>query len=319
MTTKTDDIKLPPLPYPQIPGNDYTASDMHAYAIAAVETDRQGRFDTGEALRRYLDCGGDEEPDPIERLRFYCSLTMSGQDWLDVEQLFDEVVDDRKRRGEPVKVPSDADAKYVQDFINCDGMGAMIVEGPQYSAVVRALLDRYGQPGHLRDATKMMPGQPAKPSNSGELPLSINPASVSSNPAAPVAQEPVAWLRSDELRKLGRPGSDAPLNERSGSQMLHAKGTPEAAAKYGFDVPVFRIPVAAQPSAQDREDAESILLGQILSDWHNRGETGDVDGGWLQEIVVKSGLATLNDEGYVLTQRAMELIGMADAARKEQP
>lgn len=46
---------------------------------------------------------------------------------------------------EPVKVPSDADAKHIQDFIACDGMGAVIVEGPQYSAVVRALLARYGK------------------------------------------------------------------------------------------------------------------------------------------------------------------------------
>ena len=37
------EIKLPPLPYPQIPGNDYTASDMHEYATAAIEADRQAR------------------------------------------------------------------------------------------------------------------------------------------------------------------------------------------------------------------------------------------------------------------------------------
>lgn len=29
-------IKLPPLPYPQMPGNDYTAADMRAYAEQAV-------------------------------------------------------------------------------------------------------------------------------------------------------------------------------------------------------------------------------------------------------------------------------------------
>jgi len=28
---------LPPLPYPQMPGNDYTAEDMRKYAIAAIE------------------------------------------------------------------------------------------------------------------------------------------------------------------------------------------------------------------------------------------------------------------------------------------
>lgn len=54
--------------------------------------------------------------------------------------------------------------------------------------------------------------------------------------------EPVAWLRSDELRKLGHPYSDAPLNSKTDSMMLHAKGTQEAAAKYGHDVPVFTAP-----------------------------------------------------------------------------
>ncbi len=42
---------------------------------------------------------------------------------------------------EPVKVPS-YDAE-VQAFIACDGMGAVIVEGPRYAAVVRALLASY--------------------------------------------------------------------------------------------------------------------------------------------------------------------------------
>ena len=36
-----DANKLPPLPYPQMPGNDYTASDMHAYAQAAVMAERE--------------------------------------------------------------------------------------------------------------------------------------------------------------------------------------------------------------------------------------------------------------------------------------
>lgn len=31
--------------------------------------------------------------DPIERLRFFCSLAMSGQDWLDVEPLFEAVAE----------------------------------------------------------------------------------------------------------------------------------------------------------------------------------------------------------------------------------
>ena len=43
------------------------------------------------ALDSFKECGGHEEPNPLERLRFFCSLAMSGQDWLDVEPFFDDV------------------------------------------------------------------------------------------------------------------------------------------------------------------------------------------------------------------------------------
>lgn len=38
-------IKLPPLPYPQMPGNDYTAGDMRAYAEQAVREALASAFD----------------------------------------------------------------------------------------------------------------------------------------------------------------------------------------------------------------------------------------------------------------------------------
>ena len=38
-----DEIDLPPLPYPQIPGNDYDPRDMWDYALAAIKADRQQR------------------------------------------------------------------------------------------------------------------------------------------------------------------------------------------------------------------------------------------------------------------------------------
>lgn len=37
--------KLPPLPYPQMPGNDYTASDMQAYALAAYQAGRDAALE----------------------------------------------------------------------------------------------------------------------------------------------------------------------------------------------------------------------------------------------------------------------------------
>lgn len=43
------------------------------------------------ALEKFYEFGGNEEPDPLERLRFFCSLAIKGQDWLDVEQFFDDV------------------------------------------------------------------------------------------------------------------------------------------------------------------------------------------------------------------------------------
>lgn len=43
------------------------------------------------ALEKFYEFGGDEEPDPLERLRFFCSLAMKGQDWLYIERFFDDV------------------------------------------------------------------------------------------------------------------------------------------------------------------------------------------------------------------------------------
>ena len=44
------------------------------------------------AKQRYEEiCGSDLDPDPLERLRFFCSQAMTGQDWLDVEPFFDDV------------------------------------------------------------------------------------------------------------------------------------------------------------------------------------------------------------------------------------
>jgi hypothetical protein len=37
----------------------------------------------------------DDEADPVERLRAFCSFAMNGQDWIDVEQFFDAVLAER--------------------------------------------------------------------------------------------------------------------------------------------------------------------------------------------------------------------------------
>ena len=44
------------------------------------------------ALERYHASMDDEGLyEPLERLRFFCSCAMTGQDWLDVERFFDDV------------------------------------------------------------------------------------------------------------------------------------------------------------------------------------------------------------------------------------
>ena len=46
---------------------------------------------TQTALEKFIELGGYEINEPLEQLRFFCSLTMEGQDWLDVEEFFIKV------------------------------------------------------------------------------------------------------------------------------------------------------------------------------------------------------------------------------------
>lgn len=95
---KDQTIELPPLFLPGASGG-YTKEEMQLYAREAVEAYQQG----GNAKHQYEKAiKGSEELDPIERLRFFCSIAMRAQDWLDVEPFFDALIADRQRRGEPV-------------------------------------------------------------------------------------------------------------------------------------------------------------------------------------------------------------------------
>ena len=52
------------------------------------------------AKARFDRVGGHDETDPIERLRFFCSIAMSRQqDWLDVEPFFNDVIAERDALG----------------------------------------------------------------------------------------------------------------------------------------------------------------------------------------------------------------------------
>lgn len=74
------------------------------------------------ALQEFNKCGGHEETSPLERLRFFCSLSMSGQDWLDVEPFFDALSEDKS--SQTIKLRCKCGATFEMgcaEFINRGG------------------------------------------------------------------------------------------------------------------------------------------------------------------------------------------------------
>lgn len=189
-----DKIELPPLRIPDledeltavlcaaiswggsvISSEEYVAAKQRFRAAvnAAIEADRKQRFENGEALKRYKECGADEEQDPIERLRFFCSLAMSGQDWLDSKQFFEDLIADRKRRGEPVAWQPIETAPHGEEvllgWLEWDGAWKMEVSQASWgwSTKTASNISRHGQATHwmpLPDAP-----QPADPSGASTL------------------------------------------------------------------------------------------------------------------------------------------------------
>lgn len=71
-------------------------TEQETKAAAEPPLDCRVMGGNGTALERFFECGGGAEDDPIERLRFFCSLVMQGQDWLDAEMFFDDVIAERE-------------------------------------------------------------------------------------------------------------------------------------------------------------------------------------------------------------------------------
>ena len=63
------------------------------------------------AMDRYRDVEGGYDRDPVERLRFFCSLALSPQDWLDVEPFFDAITGEISALKAPPKVLSAEDVE----------------------------------------------------------------------------------------------------------------------------------------------------------------------------------------------------------------
>lgn len=71
-------------------GTRYEDQIAFARALLAAPQVHQGYLDK-TAKERFAECGGAEEASPLERLRFFCSLSMKIQDWMDVEPFFDDL------------------------------------------------------------------------------------------------------------------------------------------------------------------------------------------------------------------------------------
>ena len=107
--------------------NDHIAClDRLAALKESQQAAQAGRF----AMEHFHEANGDSEPDPVERLRFYCSLAMQGQDWLDVEPFFDAL---KAGQGEPVFIifngPPDHNAPQFIEVETADGRSVGLQPG----------------------------------------------------------------------------------------------------------------------------------------------------------------------------------------------
>ena len=47
------------------------------------------------SLERFMEYEGHLENDPVERLRFFCSIAMDVQDWVDLEMFIEDILNER--------------------------------------------------------------------------------------------------------------------------------------------------------------------------------------------------------------------------------
>lgn len=70
-----------------------------------IDTDKVD--DREPAIATFKECDGYDEKDPVERLRFFCSILMKRQDWIDIEPFFDDVVATINKQAEETVIYKD--------------------------------------------------------------------------------------------------------------------------------------------------------------------------------------------------------------------
>lgn len=99
------------------------------------------------AQKRYDEfMGVGDEPDVIERLRFFCSLAMRDQDWLDVEKFFIAVISERaalRARIEQLTIKANTAEKWKGIALAQDGDGRTVqqIETPLKEEIKQLMID----------------------------------------------------------------------------------------------------------------------------------------------------------------------------------
>lgn len=112
---------------------------------------KQERTEEVSALRRFMASGGYEEDDPLERLRFFCSFAMSGDDWLDVEEFFDGVKEDREREAAKVYLFR---RKGTDNYVTCTREAYLSMQGQKKSFETKVLYEAMPNEAQVREVIK---------------------------------------------------------------------------------------------------------------------------------------------------------------------
>ena len=72
---------LPPLPYPQMPGNDYTAHDMRKYAIAAIERHKAQAYERKRQRAKLVEQVQKERNCTAREARLWLAETNPEYEW----------------------------------------------------------------------------------------------------------------------------------------------------------------------------------------------------------------------------------------------
>lgn len=126
-----------------IPVKTFAGGEAHYALGSELEASAMERFEQHE---------GYSVQDPVERLRFFCSLAMNGQDWLDVEQFFDAL---RRQQGEAVAWLYESKNLYWVSSIRDKDKSEGVTETPLY---------REAAP-QVPEGWKLVPVEPVKPAN----------------------------------------------------------------------------------------------------------------------------------------------------------